>query len=93
MSELHLVKQKLQERCAVKQPAVLQLLLSNKMWTLVVKVVFLALIAGQEDTAALQDVTHDLFGSENRGTVAAFGDFDADKQSDMFIIREGERTV
>ncbi|XP_066511039.1 T-cell immunomodulatory protein-like [Hoplias malabaricus] len=35
----------------------------------------------------LQDVTSDLFGSENVGTVAAFGDFNSDKQTDIFIIR------
>ncbi|KAG7261332.1 hypothetical protein CRUP_022502 [Coryphaenoides rupestris] len=37
---------------------------------------------------ALQDVTADLFGSENHGTVAAFGDFNSDKQTDIFIIRD-----
>lgn len=51
-------------------------------------VAFLCLFGGQYNTFALQDVTVDLFGSENYGTVAAFGDFDADKQSDIFIIRE-----
>lgn len=48
----------------------------------------LCLFGGQYNTFALQDVTVDLFGSANYGTVAAFGDFDADKQSDIFIIRE-----
>lgn len=38
----------------------------------------------------LQDVTGDLFGSENAGTVAAFGDFNSDKQTDVFVIRAGE---
>lgn len=38
----------------------------------------------------LQDVTGALFGSENVGTVAAFGDFNSDKQTDVFVIREGE---
>ncbi|KAL7833370.1 hypothetical protein AOLI_G00283300 [Acnodon oligacanthus] len=37
--------------------------------------------------SGLQDVTGDLFGSENEGTVAAFGDFNSDKQTDIFIIR------
>uniref|UniRef100_A0A674N5R5 Integrin alpha FG-GAP repeat containing 1 n=1 Tax=Takifugu rubripes TaxID=31033 RepID=A0A674N5R5_TAKRU len=45
------------------------------------------------NTFALQDVTVDLFGSENYGTMAAFGDFDADKQSDIFIIRENSEVV
>lgn len=43
---------------------------------------------GRHVTFALQDVTSDLFGSENYGTVAAFGDFNSDKQTDIFIIRE-----
>ncbi|XP_041078170.1 T-cell immunomodulatory protein isoform X1 [Polyodon spathula] len=36
---------------------------------------------------ALQNVTGDLFGSESYGTIAAFGDFNSDKQTDLFIIR------
>uniref|UniRef100_A0A673FJW4 T-cell immunomodulatory protein-like n=1 Tax=Sinocyclocheilus rhinocerous TaxID=307959 RepID=A0A673FJW4_9TELE len=43
---------------------------------------------GQHVTFALQDVTSDLFGPENYGTVAAFGDFNSDKQTDIFIIRK-----
>uniref|UniRef100_A0A8C1I9K1 Integrin alpha FG-GAP repeat containing 1 n=1 Tax=Cyprinus carpio TaxID=7962 RepID=A0A8C1I9K1_CYPCA len=43
---------------------------------------------GQHVTFALQDVTADLFGPENAGTVAAFGDFNSDKQTDIFIIRK-----
>ncbi|XP_059369851.1 T-cell immunomodulatory protein-like isoform X2 [Carassius carassius] len=42
---------------------------------------------GQHVTFALQDVTSDLFGTDNVGTVAAFGDFNSDKQTDIFIIR------
>lgn len=49
---------------------------------------FLFLFVGQYNTFALQDVTADLFGAENYGTVAAFGDIYADKQTDIFIIRE-----
>lgn len=45
---------------------------------------------GQHVTFALQDVTGDLFGQENSGTVAAFGDFNSDKQTDIFIIRKGK---
>ncbi|XP_056873456.1 T-cell immunomodulatory protein [Takifugu flavidus] len=56
-------------------------------------VAFLCLFGGQYNTFALQDVTVDLFGSENYGTMAAFGDFDADKQSDIFIIRENSEVV
>ncbi|XP_056104422.1 T-cell immunomodulatory protein [Rhinichthys klamathensis goyatoka] len=43
---------------------------------------------GQYVTFALQDVTRDLFALENYGTVAAFGDFNSDKQTDIFIIRK-----
>lgn len=42
---------------------------------------------------ALQDVTTDLFGIENHGTVAAFGDLNSDKQTDIFIIREQSEVV
>uniref|UniRef100_A0AAV2LNV1 T-cell immunomodulatory protein TIP C2 domain-containing protein n=1 Tax=Knipowitschia caucasica TaxID=637954 RepID=A0AAV2LNV1_KNICA len=42
---------------------------------------------------ALQDVTTDLFGQENYGTVAAFGDLNSDKQTDIFIIREKAEVV
>uniref|UniRef100_A0A8C4FCH8 Integrin alpha FG-GAP repeat containing 1 n=1 Tax=Dicentrarchus labrax TaxID=13489 RepID=A0A8C4FCH8_DICLA len=49
---------------------------------------FFFLFVGQYNTCALQDVTADLFGGENYGTVAAFGDIYADKQTDIFIIRE-----
>lgn len=44
----------------------------------------------RDSATGLQDVTADLFGSENRGTVSAFGDFNSDKQTDLFIIRERE---
>lgn len=50
--------------------------------------VLLLLFACPHNVSPLQDVTADLFGDENYGTVAAFGDFYADKQTDMFIIRE-----
>uniref|UniRef100_A0A669CFN4 Integrin alpha FG-GAP repeat containing 1 n=1 Tax=Oreochromis niloticus TaxID=8128 RepID=A0A669CFN4_ORENI len=49
---------------------------------------FLLLFGGQYNTFALQDVTADLFGSANFGTVAAFGDFNSDKQTDIFMIKE-----
>lgn len=59
------------------------------MWLLKFNIVgFLLLFVGQQDAFALQDVTADLFGAENYGTVAAFGDIYADKQTDIFIIRE-----
>ncbi|XP_028812892.1 T-cell immunomodulatory protein [Denticeps clupeoides] len=48
---------------------------------------------GQRVCLALQDVTGDLFGSENHGTLAAFGDFNSDKQTDLFIIRGGSELV
>ncbi|XP_006641432.3 T-cell immunomodulatory protein [Lepisosteus oculatus] len=43
--------------------------------------------AGHRAVLALQDVTADLFGSEYYGTIAAFGDFNSDKQTDLFVIR------
>lgn len=49
---------------------------------------FSLFFVGRYSTFALQDVTADLFGAENYGTVAAFGDFYSDKQTDIFIIRE-----
>ncbi|XP_059207162.1 T-cell immunomodulatory protein [Centropristis striata] len=54
---------------------------------------FLLFFGGLYSSFALQDVTADLFGAENFGTVAAFGDFYADKQTDMFIIREQTELV
>lgn len=39
---------------------------------------------------ALQDVTAQLFGDQAFGTVAAFGDFNSDKQTDIFVLRGGE---
>ncbi|XP_026874476.1 T-cell immunomodulatory protein isoform X2 [Electrophorus electricus] len=44
-------------------------------------------LSGHYVAFALQDVSKDLFGSENHGTVAAFGDFNSDKQTDIFILR------
>lgn len=59
------------------------------MWLLKFNIVgFLLLFVGQYNTFALQDLTADLFGGENYGTVAAFGDIYADKQTDIFIIRQ-----
>ncbi|KAM9409722.1 T-cell immunomodulatory protein [Pholidichthys leucotaenia] len=59
------------------------------MWAFKLNILaFLLLFVLQKHTHALQDVTADLFGAANYGTVAAFGDFNADKQTDIFIIRE-----
>ncbi|KAM4614394.1 T-cell immunomodulatory protein [Discoglossus pictus] len=38
---------------------------------------------------SLRNVTGELLGNEARGKLAAFGDFNADKQTDLFIIRGG----
>uniref|UniRef100_A0A4W6G0H8 Integrin alpha FG-GAP repeat containing 1 n=1 Tax=Lates calcarifer TaxID=8187 RepID=A0A4W6G0H8_LATCA len=54
---------------------------------------FFLLFVVQYNTFALQDVTTDLFGAENYGTVAAFGDFNSDKQTDIFIIRKQSELV
>ena len=62
-----------------------------RMWTFSINVLaFTLYISGPNFANGLQDVTTDLFGSENYGTVAAFGDFNSDKQTDIFIIRERE---
>uniref|UniRef100_A0AAX7SJF7 T-cell immunomodulatory protein TIP C2 domain-containing protein n=1 Tax=Astatotilapia calliptera TaxID=8154 RepID=A0AAX7SJF7_ASTCA len=59
------------------------------IWTLkLITLAFLLLLGGQYNTFALQDVTADLFGPGNYGTVAAFGDFNSDKQTDIFTIKE-----
>ncbi|KAE8297414.1 T-cell immunomodulatory protein [Larimichthys crocea] len=64
------------------------------MWLFNVNILaFFLLFVGRYETFALQDVTADLFGAENYGTVAAFGDFHADKQTDIFIIRERSEVV
>uniref|UniRef100_A0A8C6T9F5 Integrin alpha FG-GAP repeat containing 1 n=1 Tax=Neogobius melanostomus TaxID=47308 RepID=A0A8C6T9F5_9GOBI len=42
---------------------------------------------------ALQDVTAELFGTENYGTIAAFGDLNSDKQTDIFVIRKQAEVV
>ncbi|XP_063801647.1 T-cell immunomodulatory protein [Pseudophryne corroboree] len=39
--------------------------------------------------AALRNVTGDVLGAEALGRVAAFGDFNADKQTDLFVVRGG----
>ncbi|XP_062311265.1 T-cell immunomodulatory protein-like, partial [Osmerus eperlanus] len=65
-----------------------------RMWTFSINVLaFTLYISGQHFANGLQDVTTDLFGSENYGTVAAFGDFNSDKQTDIFIIREQSELV
>ncbi|XP_069546388.1 T-cell immunomodulatory protein [Brachyistius frenatus] len=59
------------------------------MWPLKLNTLAFALLSwGQYNAFALQDVTADLFGAANYGMVAAFGDFNSDKQTDIFIIRE-----
>ncbi|XP_040471154.1 T-cell immunomodulatory protein isoform X2 [Falco naumanni] len=43
--------------------------------------------------AALQNVTAQLFGAEAYGTLAAFGDFNSDKQTDLFVLRGGNELI
>nr|AVP12661.1 T-cell immunomodulatory protein [Littorina littorea] len=38
---------------------------------------------------SLSDVTYDVFGSKKNGVVAAFGDFNADKLTDIFVLSDG----
>lgn len=46
--------------------------------------------AGPVPARALHNVTAELFGTEAWGTVAAFGDFNSDKQTDLFVLRESQ---
>nr|XP_005003512.1 LOW QUALITY PROTEIN: T-cell immunomodulatory protein [Cavia porcellus] len=44
--------------------------------------------AGPVPGRALHNVTAELFGAEAWGTLAAFGDLNSDKQTDLFVLRE-----
>ncbi|OCT84613.1 hypothetical protein XELAEV_18022766mg [Xenopus laevis] len=60
------------------------------VWELSVYVTaFLLFLSWSPVLGSLRNVTADVFGSESYGKVAAFGDFNADKQTDMFVIRSG----
>ncbi|XP_017281343.1 T-cell immunomodulatory protein [Kryptolebias marmoratus] len=66
----------------------------RRMWIFKINhLAFVLLIFGPYSTLALQDVTAELFGSAKYGTVAAFGDFNSDKQTDIFIIKEQSELV
>ncbi|KAM4743598.1 T-cell immunomodulatory protein [Anableps anableps] len=54
---------------------------------------FLLLLLEQRGVFALQDVTAELFGTNKYGAVTAFGDFNSDKQTDIFVIRERSELV
>ncbi|XP_036607782.1 T-cell immunomodulatory protein [Trichosurus vulpecula] len=56
-------------------------------WALLVQLLGLGLL-GPGPAGALHNVTGELFGPEAWGTVAAFGDFNSDKQTDLFVLRE-----
>lgn len=45
---------------------------------------------GPAPAGALHNVTAELFGAEAWGTVAAFGDLNSDKQTDLFVLRESQ---
>lgn len=45
---------------------------------------------GPVPARALHNVTAELFGAEAWGTVAAFGDLNSDKQTDLFVLRESQ---
>ena len=42
---------------------------------------------------SLSDVTYDLFGGFKNGVVAAFGDFNADKLTDIFVLSDAGKFV
>ncbi|XP_003222974.2 T-cell immunomodulatory protein [Anolis carolinensis] len=48
---------------------------------------FFFLLALLRPGGALQNVTPQLFGSQASGRLAAFGDFNSDKQTDLFVLR------
>lgn len=83
-------------RTAVKRSAVYQFVCCLnqeriRMWlSSTHELMLILLFLWQSVAFARQDVTTDLFGSEKYGTVAAFGDFNSDKQTDIFIIKERE---
>ncbi|XP_055504359.1 T-cell immunomodulatory protein [Leucoraja erinacea] len=64
-------------------------------FTLIPELLLAALLLQLYQPAAstLQEVTGELFASEARGTVAAFGDFNSDKQTDIFLIRAKNQLV
>lgn len=45
---------------------------------------------GPVPVRALHNVTAELFGAEAWGTLAAFGDLNSDKQTDLFVLRESQ---
>lgn len=45
---------------------------------------------GPVPARALHNVTAELFGAEAWGTLAAFGDLNSDKQTDLFVLRESQ---
>ncbi|NWJ11176.1 TIP protein, partial [Crypturellus undulatus] len=51
------------------------------------------LLAVVRAAAALQNVTAQLFGAEAHGALAAFGDFNSDKQTDLFVLRGGNELL
>uniref|UniRef100_A0A8C7XZL1 Integrin alpha FG-GAP repeat containing 1 n=1 Tax=Oryzias sinensis TaxID=183150 RepID=A0A8C7XZL1_9TELE len=66
----------------------------KRMWRFKIHfLAFWALLCKDYSTLALQDVTTELFGKENHGTMAAFGDFNSDKQTDIFVITEDSEVV
>lgn len=48
------------------------------------------LSVGPAPVRALHNVTAELFGAEAWGTLAAFGDLNSDKQTDLFVLRESQ---
>lgn len=61
-------------------------------WVLLVPLLRgLALLGvGPVPARALHNVTAELFGAEAWGTLAAFGDLNSDKQTDLFVLRESQ---
>uniref|UniRef100_A0A8B9G9N6 Integrin alpha FG-GAP repeat containing 1 n=1 Tax=Amazona collaria TaxID=241587 RepID=A0A8B9G9N6_9PSIT len=60
-------------------------------WRQPLGLALLLALAGPGET--LQNVTAQLFGPEAYGTLAAFGDFNSDKQTDLFVLRGNELVI
>ncbi|MEQ2218173.1 hypothetical protein XENOCAPTIV_030510 [Xenoophorus captivus] len=69
-------------------------MLWSRMWLFTLNTLpYFLLLLEQRRVFALQDVTAELFGTANYGKVAAFGDFNSDKQTDIFVIKEKSELV
>lgn len=50
-------------------------------------------LVAQRATGKASDITDIVFGSSNEGIIGAFGDFNSDELTDVFVLRNGGRTL